>query len=216
VPANNQLLVDVRVMPSPIPNRPEFRLPPIGPMDWTLTAPVSVVSGLDHLNGETVQVVADGSVQLPRTVVDGCVTLDAPATSIVVGRGFTAQLQTMRFESPSGESIQQKRKALPTLMIRARDTRGLSVGSMWDELVEVKERADEYLGTPIQFEYGGERLPPLFAGAPVAPAPFWAVDKNVNIETTWDQDGVICVQQSYPMPATVLILAPDVWVGDDD
>ena len=216
VPTPQQLLVDVRVLPSPLPNRAEFRLPLVGPTEWTLTAPVSVVSGLDHLNGETVQVVADGSVQLPRTVVDGCVTLDAPATAIIVGRGFTAQLQTMRFESPSGESIQQKRKALPTLMIRARDTRGLSVGSMWDELVEVKERADEYLGTPIQFEYGGERLPPLFAGAPVAPAPFWAVDKNVNIETTWDQEGVICVQQSYPMPATVLLLAPDVWVGDDD
>src|SRR6185312_6578784 len=62
---------------------------------WTLTAPVTSVSGLDYLAGATVTGLADGQV-VPATVVpeSGIVDLPAAATSVVLGLGFQAQLQS--------------------------------------------------------------------------------------------------------------------------
>lgn len=47
--------------------------------------PTAVWSGLDHLEGHRVRVVADGAPVAPRTVVDGTITIDAPAHRIAAG-----------------------------------------------------------------------------------------------------------------------------------
>jgi len=46
---------------------------------------VSEFSGLDHINGETVQILADGAVQSPKIVSGGTVTLDEPAGVVQAG-----------------------------------------------------------------------------------------------------------------------------------
>lgn len=48
----------------------------------------TVVNGLAHLNGEIVQVVADGYVVLNLTVVNGQITLPNAANEVTVGRAF--------------------------------------------------------------------------------------------------------------------------------
>jgi len=52
------------------------------------TAPKLTWSGLDHLPGATVQVVADGAPRRPLPVVAGAVTLEEPATSVQAGLGY--------------------------------------------------------------------------------------------------------------------------------
>jgi hypothetical protein len=42
---------------------------------WTMTAPFTTISGLDHLEGETVSILADGNVVTPQAVLNGSVTL---------------------------------------------------------------------------------------------------------------------------------------------
>jgi hypothetical protein len=59
-------------------------------------APVASVSGLQHLEGLAVVVLADGGVE-EATVTGGAVDLDVPASKISVGLRYTLDLQTLPF-----------------------------------------------------------------------------------------------------------------------
>lgn len=52
-------------------------------------SPALTWSGLDHLEGQVVTVVADGIVLPPKIVTDGQIILDDPATTIEVGLSYT-------------------------------------------------------------------------------------------------------------------------------
>lgn len=215
VPAANQIDVDFFAQPpSGLPNVPGLVLPRVEANDWSMTTPVQIVGGLDHLNSSVVQVLADGGVQTPKTVVDGCITLDTEASRIIVGQGFTAQLQTMRLET-SQPTSQGKRKTVSALHVRVKDTRGLAVGASWDFMNEIKERENEPMGDGVQFQTGGGLpLTELYPGAPSAPDPLWYADRSAVIGSAWSEDGVVCLQQSYPLPATVLAVIPSILEGD--
>ncbi len=58
----------------------------------TSALPQSTWSGLTHLNGKVVKILADGVPQTDKTVVSGAVTLDTPATSVQIGLPFTHQI----------------------------------------------------------------------------------------------------------------------------
>lgn len=70
--------------------------------------PVDVLSGLSHLTGEVVQVVADG-VFSTALVAGGSITLDAPASTIMVGLGYTTRIKTLRSEVETAEGTSQFR-----------------------------------------------------------------------------------------------------------
>lgn len=57
--------------------------------------PALAWSGLDHLDGEEVAVVADGVVLEPRAVTGGIVTLDLPARRIQAGRRFAHAVEPL-------------------------------------------------------------------------------------------------------------------------
>jgi hypothetical protein len=201
-----------------VPNAAANTLPPIiaESGDWSLTSPVTVVGGLDHLEGQYVVGLADGSFLTPRLVSGGCVTLDTAATSIVLGLGFSAQLRTLRWEIDGGAGTTQgRRKQMPELVLRAMNTRGITVGPSFTRLSEVKERQDENFGQPIALQTGGGTQAPLYENGPTAPIPVGYSDKTTALATEWSEDGVVCVQQSYPLPVTVLALIPSIAVGDD-
>ena len=60
----------------------------------------SSVSGLDHLEGETVSVLADGKVHADKVVSSGSITLDALANDVVVGLRFKSSIESLRLELP--------------------------------------------------------------------------------------------------------------------
>lgn len=213
VVSSDAIRVDFDRLPAGMQNYPGYMLPAVAEGQWSLTWPVTVVGGLDHLNGQIVQVLADGSVQEPRTVVDGCVTLDTAASAVIVGLGFTCQLQTMRLE-PGGETMQGRRKTIPTLVLRTKDTRGLTAGADWTNMVEVKEREYENFGEPIVFQDGGQIMPQLYPNAPVAYVPLSYPDNLTHLQTDYREEGQVCVQQSWPLPATVLAVIPFLNAGD--
>ena len=86
---------------------------------------VSSVSGLDHLEGMTVQILADGAVQTTKTVTNGAVTLDHPANIVTVGLGYESQLSPMpiEIETRNGMSL-LRRKAVAEIRIRIYDSVG--------------------------------------------------------------------------------------------
>jgi len=69
-------------------------------------------TGLTHLAGKTVQVVADGALQRSKTVSNaGRIDLDEAATEVVAGLGYTSELTTMplEIEMQNGQSLLRKK-----------------------------------------------------------------------------------------------------------
>ena len=63
-------------------------------LDYDSTA-TATFTGLDHLEGETVAVWADGIVQLSEVVSDGSITIDVSSARVITGLPFTAKLETL-------------------------------------------------------------------------------------------------------------------------
>ena len=131
--------------------------------------PVTSVSGLTHLIGQTVSILGDGSV-VPSQVVDntGTVQLDGAYSTVLVGLPYTAQLETLNLELPAGGTMQGQMKKIAQVTVRVKETRGLQVGLVQAALQEVKQRSTETLGTAMQ-PYSGD----------------WAI----QVPSEWNRDG---------------------------
>lgn len=159
---------------------------------WSIWANVTVISGLDHLEGETVAILGDGNVFPSQVVLNGTVTLSQPCSKIIVGLSYTAQLQTLYLDT--GEpTIQGKRKNIIAMSMRVDQTRGLEAGPTFDDLTAYKDRDLNTIGQPIQ----------LFTG-----------DQRLIIGGGWSTEAQMCVEQTNPLPATILGLIPEIQLGD--
>jgi len=153
------------------------------------------ISGLDHLNGATVSILADGNVQPQQVVTGGTITLQYAATLVTVGLPYVSQLQTLCME-PEGMAmqVQDYRKKISAVAVRVTDTRGLKVGPRFNDLVEIKERsASVSMGSAI----------PLFTG-----------DERVVIDSQYLVEDDVCIEQDNPLPCTILGVIPEVSIGD--
>jgi hypothetical protein len=156
---------------------------------------VTTISGLDHLNGATVSILADGTVQPQQVVLNGSITLQYPGSTVTVGLPYVSQMQTLCME-PEGMAmqVQDYRKKISAVAVRVADTRGLKVGPSFTDLTEIKERsALVSMGSAI----------PLFTG-----------DERLVIDNKYLVDDDVCIEQDNPLPCTVLGVVPEVSIGD--
>jgi hypothetical protein len=154
---------------------------------------VDTVAGLDHLEGETVKILADGNVYNDQVVSGGEVTLDPPAAIVHVGLGYECDLQTLPVELRLQDGTTQDRSAqLPSVTIEFLNSRGGYIGTEEAVLDEVVQREREALGSPIA----------LFSG-PYEQAVHGGYQKRVSI----------FFRQSDPLPVTILAIMPKVETG---
>ena len=75
--------------------------------------------GLDHLEGEEVRILADGVVQVPKTVSGGEITLDTAADKAHAGLAYNASIETLPLEggNPIG-TAQAKIKRISSMVLR--------------------------------------------------------------------------------------------------
>jgi hypothetical protein len=179
-----------------IPNDPLGR-PNVAVMgEWSIDKPFTKIFGLDHLDGYTVAVLADGGVVPGLIVQNGAITLPNQATKVIAGLGFQAQLQTMYLDlGQEANTVQGKRKKVSALSVRVKDSRGIKAGRTFDHLVPIKElnKVTTAMGQPIGLITRDERI---------------------IMDPLWDVPGQICLQIDDPVPATVLGVIPEVTMGD--
>lgn len=161
---------------------------------WSMTMPVTVVTGLGHLEGKTVVALADGVPVSPRTVTNGQITLDIPATKVTVGLSFTPQLLTVPVDNGDKQTLQTKRKKVSSVTLRTTKSEKLSWGPDFNSLVEFQ--------------------PQLVPGFSYPSAPNTIVDTRLSTDSGWNELGQIAVQQSYPLPANVIAIITELTVGD--
>jgi hypothetical protein len=160
---------------------------------WRMS--VTTISGAGHLEGETVQILADGAVHAEKTVVGGAVTLDKPATYVHLGLKQTSKLMPVRVEAGAAEGTGQgKPTRVARLVARFRRTLGAKAGPDETRLDRIRFReGSDPVGVP----------PPLFTG-----------DKEFPFPGTSSREADILFVQDQPLPMDLLGIMPVVLKGD--
>lgn len=179
--------------------------------------PTDVITGLDHLNGRTVSVLADGAARrLAHVVEGGRVTLNRPASKVVVGLSYESWVRTLppTYEARDG-TTKGKPKTLAGFVVHVLKTRGIEVGqgkdlrpgeeiltghddpfvSDWeveDNAYEPKTRNNEPMGQATAL-FSGELWAPLEAG-------------------NWKEASLV-IRQRYPLPMHVTNIVADAITG---
>ena len=155
----------------------------------------TTISGLDHLEGQTVSILADGATHPDKTVSSGSVTLDRSATNVKLGLAYKSILQTMRLNAGSQNGTSQaKTKRIYEITIRLYESVGVEVGESLDNMERIPFRTSS---------------DPMDEGIPV-----FTGDKTVEFRGNYDTDGFIFVRQTQPLPLTILSLYPDLQTND--
>ena len=148
----------------------------------------ATLSGLDHLEGESVDTLGDGSVYMEKTVSSGTVSGFSPETGIAhTGLGYTSIVKTLRPEAGANVgtgTAQGLTKRVFEAIIRVVDTLGLKVGPSATELDEINFRTGS---DPT------DSSPPLFTG-----------DKKIKFRAGWGTAGQMVIQQDQPLPMHII------------
>jgi hypothetical protein len=141
-------------------------------------AATTTITGLNHLNGQTVAIVGDGAVFPQQVVASNQVTLSLPVTSAFVGLPYEAEGETLPPEVAQG-TISRATKRWVDVMLMLHETIGL----------EVEGTPLDICRTPSQ---------PMDHGV----APFTG---DTFVDTYgWDTTLTLTFAQRQPLPATVL------------
>ena len=156
-------------------------------MDCTLPALVNggttLVTGLNHLEGEEVQVLVGDAVFPNQTVSSGSITVTLPANAayktIEIGLGYVSTIKTLKVEAGSqAGTAQGRKKRYNEVMVRLLKSVGITIN--------------------------GDQLPFRTSATPMGQdIPEFTGDKRVS-NLGWDREGQIEIKQTQPLPMTVL------------
>ena len=166
-------------------------------MDSTLNGIINGTTGtitnLDHLEGESVQILVGNAVYPNQTVTNGQITVTLPSASgyhnVEIGLGYTSKIVTMRIEAGASAGTAQNRpKRFNEVAVRLHKTVGITVN--------------------------GDQIPFRTSSTPVGEnIPEFTGDKKVT-NLGWGTEGQITIEQTQPLPMTVLAITGTLVTSD--
>jgi len=157
----------------------------------TVGSSTASVSGLDHLEAETVKVVRDGVVEADKTVSSGSITFTDPATeSYTIGLNYTPTVVTMPVEPrlPSG-NIRGFKKRILEINSEHFESQAVTING---EQVAFRQFGEDNLDRAVQEFTGIKKTGPLLG---------------------FTKEGKITITQTVPLKMNVLALDYKVSVG---
>lgn len=148
-------------------------------------APANTVSGLEHLEGQAVGVLADGIVETSQTVSGGAISLPdgRTAAKIIVGLEYLSKVKLLRPALASQDGSHLGRlKAVPEVFVDVHETLGLRAGPEGAEL-DLSGRA---AGQPMDLQV------PLLSGS-----------FKLHVATGWRDEAKLSLVSDQPLPATI-------------
>lgn len=154
------------------------------------STPTTTITGLSHLEGETVKVQADGKTHNDCIVTSGNITLDYSANVVYVGLGYTATIDMLHpdVETQSGTS-QGAHLSIKKIVPKFQDTVGIKWAVKDGDGVVLKSGEVPVLNTNSLMD--------------TAPIPFTG-DKVINMNAGWSPPFILSLYNDYPQPFTVL------------
>lgn len=152
----------------------------------------TTISGLYHLEGEEVAVLADGAVHPPVTVENGAITLEQSASKVHIGLPITADLQLLPAVAQVEAFGQGRPQNINEIWLRLYRSSGVFAGPSFSDLTELPPREYETYGSPPALKTGEYDLKP------------WP---------TWGTDADLCIRQTDPLPLTLSAITMEVEMG---
>lgn len=153
---------------------------------------VQTLSGLGHLEGKTVSILADGSVHPQRVVMGGSVALQEAAGIAHVGLQYISDMETLDLElKNANETVLDKKIAVTSLTVMVEESRGIFAGKDKNHLYPHKTGRDDY-ESPIELLTG---------------------QAEISISNDWQGKGRVFIRQADPLPLSVLAVIPEVTIG---
>jgi hypothetical protein len=150
-----------------------------------------LTTGLDHLEGKTLDALVDGAVQAPQVVVTGgSVTLSKFGNKIHIGLPCMAITEPMKLHAGAQlGTARGKLQKVTKLIVAFYETIGCKAGPDQDNLYTIP------FGTGVQ--------PKLFTG-----------DKGFEFPGNWEKEATISIVQEQPLPMTIMAIVPEVVVSE--
>jgi hypothetical protein len=152
-------------------------------------ASVTTITGLGHLEGESVVVWGNSKSLGTYTVSSGEITgLSEAVTYAIIGLSYTADFKSSKaaLQNHLGASLLQKKEVSSLgVMLADTDAQGLKYGPDFDNL---------------------DPLPKVEDGATVTADSLWSAydEEPFPFPGTWDTDSRLCLRATAPKPCTVL------------
>lgn len=158
-------------------------------------SPESVsVTGLEHLEGRTVDILADGAVSPARTVSGGAITLQAAAGTVLAGLPFVSTLKPMKLEATQ-YATHGKVKRVHRINLSFYKSLGGEFSTDGREFFDIVIRTTSD---------AMDASPPAYTG-----------DKNLATGANFSASADIIIRQEQPLPLTILAITPK-WDSYDD
>jgi hypothetical protein len=155
--------------------------------------PTDTITGLQHLEGETVVVLADGGVVNDLVVTDGTITLPSEASLVHVGLAMpNPRGQTLPLAAEVQAAGQGTKKNVNKVFFRLKDSGGIYAGRTFSDMTALKVRSTEDYDSPPGLQNGMVEL---------------------LITPGWSDDGQVCFEQRDPLPLTVSAMVLEVATG---
>ena len=153
----------------------------------------AAVTGLSHLEGKTVQILANGAVVPSKTVSGGSITLDAAASTVVVGIPYTSKLQPSKIEIQMGDGTAQGRRFVcKRASLNLWKTFGLQYS---DDPNSPENKWFDVEGRSTNTNY--DTASPLTTGM-----------RQINNLGRHGDSIELCFRQTLPLPANLLAIVP--------
>ena len=161
---------------------------------FSFGAATSEITGLSHLEGETVLAMGDGYLFDPLTVENGTITLPQASKRVTVGLPYTMIIEQPNFETQiNSGTLQGREKAVTSAIFRLTDSYGGEAGPDARTL-------NEMIYDVGRLELGGNVL---FSG-----------DLNVTMAAGgFNKDGRVYVKHDKPYPMTISAIIRAVTFG---
>ena len=162
----------------------------------TVGSPATLWSGLDHLEGQSVSIVADGEVVANQTVTSGAITLAEAASEVEIGLAYTHIIEPLP-PSEIGNAGGGRRVRMIEGIFRVQDTQALKldIGRGLSDIALRQLGEEEILDEP----------PPLVSGDIKVRALGWQNDPTAAL---WR------IEQDVPLAFTLLSVTTELKVND--
>ncbi|EPK2630895.1 hypothetical protein MEE47_000110 [Klebsiella aerogenes] len=158
--------------------------------NWTMAR--QTFSGLEHLEGQTVNILSDASVEPQKVVTGGAVTLEKPGGVVHIGLPINAQFETLDININGQETLLDKKQLISTVTLVVNASRGIWASTPGGQWYEYPQREFEFYDDPVEYATG---------------------KVEVKLDSNWDKNGRIKIRQTDPLPLSVLAVIPRITVG---
>ncbi|MFH2493707.1 hypothetical protein ABK713_11100 [Klebsiella aerogenes] len=158
--------------------------------NWTMAR--QTFSGLEHLEGQTVNILSDASVEPQKVVTGGAVTLEKPGGVVHIGLPINAQFETLDININGQETLLDKKQLISIVTLVVNASRGIWASTPGGQWNEYPQREFEFYDDPVEDATG---------------------KVEVKLDSIWEKNGRLKIRQTDPLPLSVLAVIPRITVG---